>query len=1311
MHRAYLARHLFDSKRLRKHTSEEFTAAVRTGRLIAFVGSWATTGITSFPYPSWKAFLKRYAKMAVAKASACDDFSPLALKAIKAIQESLTKKASTEEALASLSVIESAIAYGVPPGQALSSELRTAAANLFRLKGSSTKKNNNVQQVLRGLAIDRVITLNYDLEFEWELMTTASEKDELTKEPGESSAGKRLKTRQDLFDRLRLNDNLIVKDIETLSLTRSLPSGQSIISDVFSRDRTDRLIEFAVGSPDQDAHILHLHGRVTDAEGMVISQSDYNRQYRRSGVSRLPFEHALRMLFSGNPILFVGVGMTEGEVTSTLEQFVSDHPGRRTSSAFVLWNSPPTEKEKDTLRFRWLHRFGVLTLFDDELSKEWTHDRLHLADKKLRVTTALGNLATASAGNLSPFEWQKDDFRSVAAKLAEALAIKPQRLEIWGTRSSDADDEHKPLVADQELRAPEPVLVFIGEPGSGKGQLAREIRDKWHDENPDGRSCLVNASFVFETDSMFSLISGLADGDLAADGRKSRGRALGEYLQPSQDDLEPSQDDQDLDESAEEAAPVKLLIIINGMERFFSPGGAPLSSELDALVRKIAALARRNVSGEGSTAEAEQLQNKRPAPPDFKIVLLGTARVRRYLDGLDRAFQDTVHYARDFSKAHPTRGPHADARTPSIPTGSTYLDFVLERFATREVTHERLWPAQQALIEQKREGERGGARRAVLAAYLDPERLDQALGSGADLCLDILTVMAFIGQPVEDAVLRHAPRIAKHWAPLDAGGDGAIKRALDDLLDLGLIIEINGFPETPLTWRRFGLHRSVLAELRDRHGVPLSDSQLSAGFNLSIFAAQPADGYSPEREIHEELGKLVDWLIGAYKDFLDPKKELPAADGTSVDEPEDEAPNRSRALPQASACLRAALAVVRSYYSTSTLLTLDRSERHARREEDGPLTEHADRLDRLLSAARACAVARRKAEPDKPSSPPPFYPDDLVWIENECGVVRLAQGDLYEARRAFEAALRLNREHVEFADRGPNWRRITLNQIHVDIERGALDRAESRMDQIEEAIRKNLDVPFAEVRTHIVNRYASGVRRVHIVDPIYAHDVVLTTALIFGYRGLSLHLRGELRGAGASFEKATSILDNIGEQRAYSLFQRHHASLLSMLNDVEGSAKALRLSVASAEATRQTDIAYHARIAQAQHRHQHRDSSLRPALMRELQSALLYAEAGDMHRVRVEAGLNLARIKLTSGDHDAALEHAADAMAIATRYGLSLRKISLRILMGQILIKRGDPHSGRALLDRAIRNADRVNYQRAVELAQNVLAEEASLGD
>lgn len=1307
MDRAYLARHYFDGQRLARRAITEFAAAMRSGRTVAFVGSWATQTIRNPPYPEWRKFLELYAQCA---AKLMRHGTAEARSAVRAATRALKSANNSEDAIATLSVIEYALQYATDNGSLRLDMLRRFGSSLFELE-SASRTLSSVHAILAELGIDRIVTLNYDLEFEWELMTTSEEKDiysanrQVAFRPG-GGGGKNC---------------VITYDEESRSLARTLPNGRTIISDIFWQERTDRLIEFAVGSPDQDAHILHLHGRMTHPTSMVISQRDYNEQYRRSGVARLPFEHALRMLFSGNPILFVGVGMTERDVTATLEQFVSDHPNRRISPAFILWNAPPDQYQKDAIRFRWLHRFGVLTLFDDEVSQIPERSLRHLDPVTERIPRSIQAIAARVASCLAPFGWAPSDLRSIRKKFDG----DPSHVDAWHPVRPVAGRLFEQAKINELADFSSLITVGVAEPGVGKGAIARSVRDAWHKLEPAGRSCIINASFAFETDSIFSLISGLGDSIIASDQNISRSQALHAYVENT---LIPS-----AGTPPQGPSPRKLLVIINGAERFFSPSGVPLSSELDGLVRKVGAAAMQAVRSTGPTlvaqgtptsAQTPSSPGAPPAPPKFdpplRILILGTARIKRYLETFERTLAPLISYSADFSA--PILRPPSHLR-------SVYFQGLIDRFEKCGLQYSGLDSSARALIEQKVDGDRAGVRRAVLAAYLNAESLKRAGTKRPGLCLDLLTVMAFIGQPVEDAVLAHAPRVQRCLPDIssrDEGKRAAARRDFDEAIShlskLGLITEVYPFQETPAAWRRYGLHRAVLTELRDRHGVPLSDSQLSVAFNLSIFSAQQSDGYSPEREIHEELGTLADWLIGAYKD-------PPLGPEASV---EDEGPvirwrpsTRSailtaakesrRAWPHVSACLRAALALMRSYYSTSALLTLDRSDRPPSGDQDGPLTEHADRIERLLNAAKANAEARRTCRGRLPRraeawlGPAPFYADDLVWLQNELGVVKLAQGDLYEARRAFEDALRLNRDHVEFTDRSQNWRRITLNQVHVDIERGALDRAEARMDQIEEALSDSIGLPISEIRDSILERYAFRIEReIEAIHPEIEYDAVLNVGLVYGYRALCLHLRGHLRASRTSFELCTAILEKIGEQRAYAMFQRHLASLLAVLEDTDGVKEALRLSVASAEATRQTDLVYLSRISEAQQAYRRVASANKPVLLRQLQTALHYAEAGDMHRVRVEAGLNLARIKQADGDFDAALEHAADAMATATRYGLSLRKVSIRILMGQILMNRGDPQSGKALIDKAIRNADRINYQRAIETAQNVLAMDPS---
>jgi tetratricopeptide (TPR) repeat protein len=1322
MERAYLVRHLFDGQRLRERALEEFTMAVRTGRLIAFVGSYATQDMK---YPTWSKFLSDLSVKAVAL---CNEHGAPgrrenARHAIEAIANSLD---TSDAALTGLSVIEYALGYADAADGVLIGKLQEEAAKIFALRKIDRDKRSNVRRLLEDLAIERVITLNYDMEFEWELMTTIAEKSNI------SDGGN---GRQSDFDKL-LNSPQVMREPRG-TISRILPNGKGVVSDLFTRERTDRLIDFAVGSPDYEAHILHLHGRRDRAESMVISQRDYNNQYRRSGVAKLPFEHALRILFAGNPILFVGIGLKESEVTATLEQFISDHPNRRISPVFILWNKPKKAFERDAMRFRWLHRFGALTLFDDEIEPRHIEPK---GDAQTRLANAIENLAFAAAQRAETSEWKQDDLRQIGDKLAK-LVDEPQ-VDIWSTDSEAKIVPREAAVAWAD--SGKPLALFVGAPGCGKGQLAKELQTAWHQQagTAERRSCLINASFVFELDSVFSLISGLADGKPAAKEKSSRLASLQRFLGSN--------------------TYAELLIVINGMERFLSPAGAPLSSELDSLIRlsvghTLAHLIAEQDKAKSQTPNANEARaNGTDAQPGsiatteensasaattnptttprhkVTIAVLGTDRVRRYFGALTEFISHDImrpQHPQGIASYLPSPSPGKDHFFDDQGASprrymSTYFELVARRFGDARCDEKTLPRGAVARIREKALEDPTGLRRAFLAAYLQPEALKDAGASNPDLCLDIMTTMAIIGQPVECAVLGHCPRVRNRLASLgDATGHRFhLNTALDELKNLGLIIKTSLFPGSPAGWRRFGLHRSVLTQIRDRLSVPLTDAQLSAGFNLSSFVALPADGYSPEHEIHEELGVLVDWLGGAYKDLpLSGVKELELEGGETAPSRatkdairrvmlDRDTPRHPRAWPHTAACLRAALAILRSYYSTSTLLMVDPSSDVPKLDEDGPLTQHADRIDRLISAAKRTAVERSAARAELgPKAewlgPAPFYADDLVWLYNERGVVKLTQGDLYEARFSFNEASRLNRGHVEFGDHLHNWRRIMLNQVHLDIERAWLDRAEKRMTEIEDSIELITAQPIADVRTEIVGRY-TGVAAEHRcwVDPAYERDFVVCMALVMGYRGLIAHLQGQLDIARTLLERAVIILDNLGEVRAHAIFMRHLSALLAALGESSGVEEALRKALVAGEATKQADTAHHGRVVSAARRVARTDPAGRAALTRQLRTSLNYAEAGDMHRLRVEAGLNLARVKFDSGDFDVALEYAADALATASRYGLNLRKISLRILIGQILIARGDPISGRALIEKAIKNAERVGYHTAIELAQRVIA-------
>ena len=332
-------------------------------------------------------------------------------------------------------------------------------------------------------------------------------------------------------------------------------------------------------------------------------------------------------------------------------------------------------------------------------------------------------------------------------------------------------------------------------------------------------------------------------------------------------------------------------------------------------------------------------------------------------------------------------------------------------------------------------------------------------------------------------------------------------KVIKDLVSLGLLLKLD--PHEPeadssdVLRSRYGLHRTFATFLRDRHGAPINDAKLATAFNMSLFMSDPSDTTAAEPGFHDELGNLVDRLAGAWHDLarngngdgsgapvggavavaagltshqLLVDRDLSYVGGSAAENAlrvlylhDDERPAAidsvgPRALRETSACFRAAFSIVRSYYSTGVLLKLGTGDGAVSIDRDRALTEHAQRLDRLITSfgkitaardlARATLCDGSKEQIDL-MGPEPLYADDLVWLHNERAVVALAQGHLFEAREALSHASRINAQTVESDYRGHNWRRIAVNFVSTRIERGSLKSAERYLDQIEQSVEES----------------------------------------------------------------------------------------------------------------------------------------------------------------------------------------------------------------------------------------------------------------
>jgi len=114
---------------------------------------------------------------------------------------------------------------------------------------------------------------------------------------------------------------------------------------------------------------------------------------------------------------------------------------------------------------------------------------------------------------------------------------------------------------------------------------------------------------------------------------------------------------------------------------------------------------------------------------------------------------------------------------------------------------------------------------------------------------------------------------------------------------------------------------------------------------------------------------------------------------------------------------------------------------------------------------------------------------------------------------------------------------------------------------------------------------------------------------------------------------------------------------------------------------------------------------LRQRAHRHLDDALTYALHTQVHRVRCEASTVTAQARLGMADFDGALRYATDALMVATRYGMELRKVSLRALIAKIMAQRGHPVTAEHLARSCIKAATRQRYQTAIDEASRVIAD------
>lgn len=197
--------------------------------------------------------------------------------------------------------------------------------------------------------ISRFVTLNYDHEIERQLEDHTFPYFSLTPRPPDASGN---------HDRKSASVPTSGADHSDVARSRL---GERALSVDLCPENVAELMLFAADLSPARVQVLHLHGSVRDPATMIVTDRDYNKRYYTNGGWPSVLSDGQELLFRGNAIVVVGVGMNEDELLRPL-RILAQAPGRESRPVFALL--PSSGEHTDTATaIKLYQRYGVRSIF------------------------------------------------------------------------------------------------------------------------------------------------------------------------------------------------------------------------------------------------------------------------------------------------------------------------------------------------------------------------------------------------------------------------------------------------------------------------------------------------------------------------------------------------------------------------------------------------------------------------------------------------------------------------------------------------------------------------------------------------------------------------------------------------------------------------------------------------------------------------------------------------------------------------------------------------------------------------------------
>ncbi len=231
------------------------------------------------------------------------------------------------------------------------------------------------------------------------------------------------------------------------------PMGGRVREIVLNEHSAVDLIDFATTHTAYSVQVVHLHGRATEdttqleRDDLVVTERDYQAKYLGDSPYQVSSREGFQIMFGGNPVLFIGLGLAEGDVMRPLREFAGNQKGRN-NSIFALRHASDSQLERDVFAIEQYIRYGVYIIyygFIDSFKEDGDTDHKYpwiekFYDYVKSITDTIDNVVGA---------WSKEkDRKIVTDSFRSAANIISEKQEAFRKVFADAGEKLEGFQSD-----------------------------------------------------------------------------------------------------------------------------------------------------------------------------------------------------------------------------------------------------------------------------------------------------------------------------------------------------------------------------------------------------------------------------------------------------------------------------------------------------------------------------------------------------------------------------------------------------------------------------------------------------------------------------------------------------------------------------------------------------------------------------------------------------------------------------------------------------------------------------------------------